>query len=865
MSTAIVLLMVLVFHTAPAFGQMATSTATSTGQIDPLGPSSPFRWVQMAHKNAAAYALLATSSPFQVVRDYLSGATTTVPSVDDITAEADQIQRQRAIDQSQRWNRDYWTNRWQPSCGPRQGTRGAHPNSDFAWKDMRGMYGVACDEIVQSGYSVAQFVLCSNLEVHRGFHLHCTEHLGLTPLSPRLPPTHQRPYNPLDPDDRPYGTGSLCGFLDREDYLGATAFTGRGSIFRVVKDYADGCRDTIPSMAEIAAEAQYWCSTALKHDRFPGHGVDLGPPKLSYAFEPAVYARPFLPRSEARWLARCHIRPPGKGDTTFRHTICAVQHPDNVEDHLSPIGRRYIPSCTDRDRDGSLHSQPYLSLDTSSSRSLSSTSSPQRITIQAPPSAPPYDVSTVAGYREWAIRHAAARCAASAVVSGGNFLYGLDVFEAILEPPGGFPAVTDMSQAKFTWITLAAGVYALTTGCSPDPIFCRAMPPYSRTGYDTEGNTYTEPVGLGMSCAQLGLPPINAPILPAKEYWDWSWGRVSTASLPSGHNWYGQPELPRPPAPRPASRPRPPAPEPEAEAPVGNLEVPGPGSFQSGIGYIRGWVCEGQEVEIYIDDGLRLPATARGLDRADTEDICGDRDNGFILVWNWNLMEDGDYTASLVIDGQTVQRHAFTVTTLGQEYIRGAEKDVVVNDFPSPGESPRLRWQEPVQGFVIVPSSPRPPAPRPPTPELEAGAPVGNLEVPGPNSFQSGIGYIRGWVCEGQEVEIYIDDGLRLPATARGLDRADTEDICGDRDNGFILVWNWNLMGDGDYTASLVVDGQTLQRNAFTVTTLGQEYIRGAEKDVVVNDFPSPGESPRLRWQEPVQGFVIVPAEEAQP
>ncbi len=329
------------------------------------------------------------------------------------------------------------------------------------------------------------------------------------------------------------------------------------------------------------------------------------------------------------------------------------------------------------------------------------------------------------------------------------------------------------------------------------------------------------------------------------------------------------PELlstPAPPAPRPRTpAPRPaPAPEPEAGPPVGNLEVPGPGSFQSGIGYIRGWVCEGQEVEIYIDDGLRLPATARGLDRADTEDICGDRDNGFILVWNWNLMEDGDYTASLVIDGQTVQRNAFTVTTLGHEYIRGAEKDVVVNDFPSPGESLRLRWQEPVQGFVIVPASPTPPRTTPPAPELEAGAPVGNLEVPGPGSFQSGIGYIRGWVCEGQTVEIYIDDGLRLPATARGLDRGDTEGICGDRDNGFILVWNWNLLGEGEYTAALVVDGHTLQRHAFTVTTLGQEYIRGAEKDVVVNDFPSPGESLRLRWQEPVQGFVIAPSEEGE-
>ncbi len=152
--------------------------------------------------------------------------------------------------------------------------------------------------------------------------------------------------------------------------------------------------------------------------------------------------------------------------------------------------------------------------------------------------------------------------------------------------------------------------------------------------------------------------------------------------------------------------------------------------------------------------------------------------------------------------------------------------------YPQSQSPPR---QSPPRG---TPSPPPAPAPEP-----EAEAPVGNLEVPGPNSFQSGIGYIRGWVCEGQEGEIYIDDGLRLPATARGLDRADTEAVCGDRDNGFILVWNWNLMGDGQYTAALVVDGKTISRNQFTVTTLGQEYIRGAEQGCCGGRFSEPGRS----------------------
>ena len=144
-------------------------------------------------------------------------------------------------------------------------------------------------------------------------------------------------------------------------------------------------------------------------------------------------------------------------------------------------------------------------------------------------------------------------------------------------------------------------------------------------------------------------------------------------------------------------------------------------------------------------------------------------------------------------------------------------------------------------------------------PNRYTAEPVGNLEVPSDGSFQSGIGYVSGWVCEGRSVSIVIDGGLHLPPVARNIARGDTEAVCGDQDNGFILQWNYNLMGDGTYTAALVVDGQTLQENRFTVTTLGKEFIRGLERDVDVTDFPAPGEITRFRWQEAVQGLVLVP------
>ena len=297
-----------------------------------------------------------------------------------------------------------------------------------------------------------------------------------------------------------------------------------------------------------------------------------------------------------------------------------------------------------------------------------------------------------------------------------------------------------------------------------------------------------------------------------------------------------------------------PEPEPTATSTRAWLEVPANGSFQSGIGFVSGWVCEAERVSIVIDGGLHLPPVARNIARGDTEAVCGDTNNGFITQWNWNLLGEGTYTAALVVNGQTMQTNTFTVTTMGQEFIRGLERDVEVQDFPSAGEITRLRWQEPVQGFVLVPGS----EPTP-TPEPTATSTRARLEVPDNGSFQSGIGYVSGWACEGELVEIVIDGGLRIPPVARNISRGDTEAACGDQTNGFITQWNWNLLGEGTYTAALVIDGRTIQENRFTVTTLGEEFVRGVERDVEVQDFPGPGENTRLRWQEPVQGFVLVP------
>ena len=106
------------------------------------------------------------------------------------------------------------------------------------------------------------------------------------------------------------------------------------------------------------------------------------------------------------------------------------------------------------------------------------------------------------------------------------------------------------------------------------------------------------------------------------------------------------------------------------------------------------------------------------------------------------------------------------------------------------GETVTVEWQQTQQNFVLAEGS----APAGANRTGRAG--VGYLENPGPNSFQSGIGVISGWVCEGDEVELAIGDAGRQLA-AYGTERADTLDACGDTDNGFGLLFNWNLLGDG--------------------------------------------------------------------
>ena len=140
--------------------------------------------------------------------------------------------------------------------------------------------------------------------------------------------------------------------------------------------------------------------------------------------------------------------------------------------------------------------------------------------------------------------------------------------------------------------------------------------------------------------------------------------------------------------------------------------------------------------------------------------------------------------------------------------------------------------------------------------QLGPESPVYSLENPGPNSFQSGVGLISGWVCDAEVVEIELN-GTPQEA-AYGTLRSDTEAVCGDIDNGFGLLFNWNLLGDGEHTIVAFSDGEEFGRTTFTVTTLGQEFVSDVpERTVTIEDWPGSGETVTLEWQQSLQNFVI--------
>jgi hypothetical protein len=287
------------------------------------------------------------------------------------------------------------------------------------------------------------------------------------------------------------------------------------------------------------------------------------------------------------------------------------------------------------------------------------------------------------------------------------------------------------------------------------------------------------------------------------------------------------------------------------------LESPQQGSFESGIGLIRGWVCTANSVEVVIDQGTaseRRLATAYPSRRQDTQSVCGDSDNGFGLTVPWYAIGDGLHNLRALADGVEFANVNFVVTTLGSDFLTGINAEFPLSNFPSSGNTTTIGWSEPHQNFVLKSNVTIPTINNPPS------VPRTFLESPRQGSFESGIGLIRGWVCEASAVEVVIDQGTaseRRLATAYPSRRQDTEGVCGDSDNGFGLTVPWYAFGNGVHNLRALADGLEFANVNFAVTALGSDFLTGLSGDFPLADFPGAGNSTTVRWSEPHQNFII--------
>ena len=289
---------------------------------------------------------------------------------------------------------------------------------------------------------------------------------------------------------------------------------------------------------------------------------------------------------------------------------------------------------------------------------------------------------------------------------------------------------------------------------------------------------------------------------------------------------------------------------PSAPAPQARLENPAPNSFQSGISVISGWACEAQTITIELN-GVPYRA-GYPTTRPDTQEVCGDTDNGFSLLWNWNNLGPGTHTVRALLDGQEFANTTVRVTTFGEQVLRGVSGTFPLSDFPHAGDTTRVQWAESLQNFVITDGS------APGGGGYASGAGVNaRLENPSLGSAQSGIAAISGWACEAQTITIELN-GVPYRA-GYPTTRPDTQDRCGDTDNGFSLLWNWNNLGPGTHTVRALLDGQEFANTTVRVTTFGEQVLRGVSGTFPLSDFPHAGDTTRIRWEESLQNFVIIP------
>lgn len=135
---------------------------------------------------------------------------------------------------------------------------------------------------------------------------------------------------------------------------------------------------------------------------------------------------------------------------------------------------------------------------------------------------------------------------------------------------------------------------------------------------------------------------------------------------------------------------------------------------------------------------------------------------------------------------------------------------------------------------------------------------AGQLENPRADSNQSGIGIVSGWHCDASVIEIVFDDRPPLIAGS-GTTRADTEATCGDSDNGFGLLWNYSLLGEGYHRVRAYADGVEFADSGFTIGVVSDgTYQVDLTGNFHLQDFPQAGDLTSIAWTESTQNFTVI-------
>ena len=300
-----------------------------------------------------------------------------------------------------------------------------------------------------------------------------------------------------------------------------------------------------------------------------------------------------------------------------------------------------------------------------------------------------------------------------------------------------------------------------------------------------------------------------------------------------------------------------------AWASEGNLEIPAPGSVQSGVGIVSGWKCTSNGLTARFDGGEQLPI-AHGTTRNDTAGRCPDPEQtntAFVMQWNYSNLNEGPHILE-IIDGNQVWRTVeFVVQRPGGKFLRGASQCSRLEDFPAPGQFQAVAWQEASQSFALVDSCEA--TGQPAASELARVAQdsvPGALEFPQNGSHASGIGIVSGWRCNAGKITARFDGGDPIEV-AYGTPRRDTAGACADPNeinNAYVLQWNYGLLGDGEHVVRLYDDGVEFAASRFFVKTLGGSFVTGLSGAFRIVDFPAVGDSAVISWQPERQGFGMV-------